>query len=365
MRKLTKKEKNIIQYIFLAFLIILTGYIVSTTIEIDRIPDVINFVDKKFIILGMLMVVMYILIETVVFQMIINSVEKNKRKKTIGLQMGTVGLYYNLVTPFASGSQPMQIYLMNRYGINLSKAVAIVTNKTVLFQSVVTVMCGLALIFNKELIHLRHGSIKTLLIMGMTMNLVSIIGGLLIVLNPSFMKKLSDVIINFLGRFRLFRFLRGKNDRAHHYINDFNKSILMYITDKKSLFITLVLTVLQLSVYFSISFFIYKASRLSGVGFIDIFVHQIILYMTVSPIPTPGNVGANELTFFSIFNGIFPRKYVGYAVIMYSFLVYYMILILSGICTFISHYYIGRMSLNKEGSDIKQGSKKETNKDGK
>lgn len=33
----------------------------------------------------------------------------------------------------------MQIYALNKYDINLSKSIAIVTNKTVLFQTVVTI----------------------------------------------------------------------------------------------------------------------------------------------------------------------------------------------------------------------------------
>ncbi len=79
--------------------------------------------------------------------------------------------------------------------------------------------------------------------------------------------------------------------------------------------------------------------------------------MAISPIPTPGNVGANELTFFGIFRGVFPRKYIGYAVIMYSFLVYYImysflvyyfILLVCGVCTWISHYYMNKLESKGE-----------------
>lgn len=343
MRKLTSKEKNIAQYTFLLFLIGFTVYIISTTVDYRRIPDVIAFVNKKFLFLGMLLILIYIVLETIIFQFIINSVEKDKKKRTIGLQMGTMGLYYNLVTPFASGSQPMQIYVMNRYGIGLSKAVAIVTNKTVLFQTVVTLICGVIIFLNRKMIIADHRHIIMFLTIGMIMNLVTILGGLMIVLNPKFMKKLADIVINGLGRFRIFRFLRGKNERCYNYIDDFNKSILMYITDIKSLLITLILTFLQLFVYFSIVFCIYKASKLAGASFYLLFSLQVLLYMTISPIPTPGNVGANEITFFGIFRGVFPKKYIGYAVIMYSFLVYYFILLLCGVCTWISHYHMNKL----------------------
>ena len=81
MRKLTSKEKKIAQYGFLLFLIGFTFYIISTTVDYRRIPDVINFVDKKFLFMGMGLVLIYIVLETLVFQFIINS-EKDKKKRT-------------------------------------------------------------------------------------------------------------------------------------------------------------------------------------------------------------------------------------------------------------------------------------------
>ena len=44
-----------------------------------------------------------------------------------------MGFYYNLITPFASGSQPMLIYVLNKYKVPLSEATGIITNKTLLY----------------------------------------------------------------------------------------------------------------------------------------------------------------------------------------------------------------------------------------
>ena len=65
---------------------------------------------------------------------------------------------------------------------------------------------------------------------------------------------------------------------------------------------------------------------------------QVYLYMAISPIPTPGNIGANELAFFTIFKRVFPQTLLGYAVFLYGGFMYYLILILSGIFTIYSHY---------------------------
>ena len=60
--------------------------------------------------------------------------------------------------------------------------------------------------------------------------------------------------------------------------------------------------------------------------------------MVISPAPTPGNIGASELAFFTIFKGVFPNYLLGYAVFLYGGFMYYIILIGSGIFTVITHH---------------------------
>lgn len=107
---------------------------------------------------------------------------------------------------------------------------------------------------------------------------------------------------------------------------------------------TLLVTVVQLSVYFSISFWIYKAFNLSGYTYIYMLTLQAFLYMAISPIPTPGNAGASELAFFAIFKSVFPQPLMGYAIFLYGGFVYYAVLIGSGIFTMITHHNMDRKS---------------------
>ena len=70
--------------------------------------------------------------------------------------------------------------------------------------------------------------------------------------------------------------------------------------------------------------------------------------MAISPMPTPGNIGANELAFFTIFKVAFPQTLLGYAVFLYGGFMYYLILILSGIYTIYFHYNMDKNNkLNK------------------
>lgn len=341
MLNLTNNKKKFIQYSFLLLLICTTVYLVSTTLDIRLIPTIIKLVDKKFILLGFLLITIYIILESVIINIIIKSIQKTK-VRFLSIKIAMMGFYYNLVTPFASGSQPMQIYALNKYGIDFSKSTAIVTNKTVLFQTVVTIYCGISIFFNMDVLKSELPSVLILISIGMIINIISLLGGMMIVLSPNAMKKIIFIISDILYKTKLFKSLHKKIPDINIFIDDYSYSIKTFIKDKKSLFISVILTIIQLTIYFSISYCVYKAFNLNGISFYHIFTLQVFLYMSVSPVPTPGNVGANEIAFFTIFANIFPKDMIGYCVFLYSIFVYYFVVIVGGIFTVHTHYHIGK-----------------------
>lgn len=346
MRKITKKQKAFIQYAFLLFLICLTTYLVSTTLDITLIPHILKVVDIKYIITGILLIVTYILFEAYILQLVINSIEKTKAR-FLGFKIGTMGLYYNLVTPFASGSQPIQIYALTKYGISLSKSVAIITNKTIVFQTAVTAYCGYLILVNLDLLKTEMPSIMILVAAGMIMNIVMLIGGVLIILSPNKIKMITSYILDKLSRFKFFKKLSNKKDTINEYIDEYSYSIKMFMKNKKNLVLSLILTAIQLAIFFSITYCIYKAFNLNGLSYWHVMTLQVFLYMAVSPIPTPGNVGANELAFFSIFANVFPKEIIGYSVFLYSWFAYYMIVIIGGIFTINTHHNMNKYNNEK------------------
>ena len=337
MTKITKKQQDILQYMFLIFLMCLTTYVVSTTLDIKLIPHILKIVDLKYLIYGILLILLYIIFEAIILQIIINSIQ-NVKVKFLGIKIATMGLYYNLVTPFASGSQPIQIYALTGYGINLSKSVAIITNKTILFQVVVTIYSGYLTLVNLNLLKMEMPKIMMLVFVGMIMNIFMIFMGVLLLFSPEKIKIIAEFFINKLSKFKIFKNLSEQKYEINKYIDDYNYSIRLFIKNIKILIISLILTVIQLTIFFSVAYCIYRAFSLNGLSYWHILTLQVFLYIAVSPIPTPGNIGANEIVFWTIFSNVFPKELMGYAVFLYGGFVYYTIVIIAGIFTIYTHY---------------------------
>ena len=341
MLNLTKTQKICIQYGFLLLLICMTVYLVSTTLDITLIPMIMKLVNKKFIFIGFLIMVLYIILECTIINILIKTIQKTK-VRFLAVKIAMMGFYYNLVTPFASGSQPMQIYALNKYDINLSKSIAIVTNKTVLFQTVVTIYSAVIIFLNIEVLKNELPSMLVLMSIGMVMNIVSLLGGMLIVLTPNTMKIIVKVIVNILYRLNIFKSLNKKIHTINKFIDEYSYSIKLFIKNKKALFLSIILTIIQLTVFFSISYCVYKAFNLNGLSLFDVLALQVFLYMSVSPIPTPGNVGANEVAFLTIFSNVFPGNIIGYSVFLYSIYVYYFLVVVCGLFTIHTHYHMNK-----------------------
>lgn len=341
MLNLTKTQKICIQYGFLLLLICMTVYLVSTTLDITLIPMIMKLVNKKFIFIGFLIMVLYIILECTIINILIKTIQKTK-VRFLAVKIAMMGFYYNLVTPFASGSQPMQIYALNKYDINLSKSIAIVTNKTVLFQTLVTIYSAVIIFLNIEVLKNELPSMLVLMSIGMVMNIVSLLGGMLIVLTPNTMKIIVKVIVNILYRLNIFKSLNKKIHTINKFIDEYSYSIKLFIKNKKALCLSIILTIIQLTVFFSISYCVYKAFNLNGLSLFEVLSLQVFLYMSVSPIPTPGNVGANEVAFLTIFANVFPGNIIGYSVFLYSIYVYYFLVVVCGLFTIHTHYHMNK-----------------------
>ncbi len=337
MDRLKNIRKSLLQYTFLFLLIGITIYLVFKTLDIKMLSNVMVMVDKKFLFIGALAIMCHIMLEGVVMKIIIESTHK-VNIRFIGFKLAIMGFYYNLITPFASGSQPVQIYVLKKCKMPLSKASAVVTNKSIIFQIVVTFYCTILVLMNFAMLEKQMKMIMPLVFLGIAINSFVLIMIILVILNPKKIKYFMRITIKHLSKIKFLKFLDSKIESIESFIDDYSKAINFFAKNKKVLISTIIVTFIQLSAYFSVSFWIYKAFNLQGYSYIYILTLQAFLYMAISPIPTPGNVGANELAFFTIFKSVFPQPLMGYAVFLYGGFMYYLILIGSGIFTVITHY---------------------------
>ena len=83
------------------------------------------------------------------------------------------------------------------------------------------------------------------------MNVVSLLGGILIVLSPNTMKNIIKIGVNILCKLKIFKSLDKKIYTINKFIDEYSYSIKLFIKDKKALCFSIILTIIQLTIFFS------------------------------------------------------------------------------------------------------------------
>ena len=124
-------------------------------------------------------------------------------------------------------------------------------------------------------------------------------------------------------------------EKTEAEIDEYAKSIHMILKTKGLFLKTVILSVLFNTLISMIPFFVLTAFG-GEVDFLPCFVTTVAVTSAVYFVPTPGNSGAAEGTFFVVFSAL-SSGYVFWAMLIWRFFSYYVYIILGPIIYFIMH----------------------------
>lgn len=236
------------------------------------------------------------------------------------LETGIIGMYYNCVTPLAVGGQPFEIYHLSKHGVHGGAASAMPIATFFLNQFAFVSMGVVALVLYKtnvleipsRIINAFPAVFSMLAIIGLACCLIMPLLVIIFSMMPKLGAKLVTLIFNIGAKLRL---VKQPKETTHKTIKNLfhNASCLKkVITNPLSFFISFVLSVGERLAEASIAYFALRmfGYNLDGVTsfmeWLQVVQISIILYASISFIPTPGNSGAADLSFYLLFEvGLF------------------------------------------------------------
>ena len=106
------------------------------------------------------------------------------------------------------------------------------------------------------------------------------------------------------------------------------------------------ITVVQRTFLFAVTWVIYKAYGLSGTSFFDVLTLQVMIGVACEMMPLPGAAGITEGCFIVLFGSVFGEL-VKPAILLSRGLSFYFLLIMSAVVTFVAHFIV----MKKQGHD--------------
>lgn len=339
-----KKKSNIFKnLIFFILLIVLTFYIMLKDQDLLAIFRIIKSAKLEFVFVGIVCMFLYLMCEAINMGRTLKALgEKSSFAKN--LKYSLIGFFFSSITPAASGGQPMQVYYMYKDNVSVANSTLALLINLISMQIITISFALVSLCFN----YLYLNKILIIFfVIGISLN----IGALILLIIGVFSKRLSRALINFAIKIlKIFkvRNIEQKKEKLENELEKYHASAVYIKNNKRLIVRTLLTTLIQFTLYYSITYWTYRSLGLAKYSIIEIITMQSILFATVSGIPSPGAVGVTEGAFMEIFRNVFPQAIINSAVLLNRGINFYLFVTISGIVVIVNHLKTRKITVNEE-----------------
>ncbi len=280
-------------------------------------------------------------------------------KKTTGkwrlktcLETAVIGLYYNNATPFAVGGQPFEIYHLSTHGVHGGDSASLSIAAYFFNQTTMALVSLFALIvfspganifsIPDEIIYSTTAAVlRPMAIVGLSFELLMPILILTCCFMPRFCSKLVGIVVGLGHKLKIvkdkkiltYKILRNVISNAKS-LKRIAKSPLITIT---SFLISVGESCALCSIaFFTLRFFGFDNPNAKNIlEWVQIVCVCLVLYAAVSFIPTPGNLGAADLSFYWLFKiGLVSVAGLAFpAMVLWRFMSFYSFIVIGVVFT--------------------------------
>lgn len=301
----------------------------------DDFNNIVNALSKAnviFILIGIIFTVLYWLFKTLALHTIVKEYNKEIKVKQIFKQI-TITQFFNGVTPFASGGQPMQVYMLGKSGLKFTHSTNIIVQEFILYQMALITHGVIAVLLNWKFHFLESNPLlRNLTIIGFIIN--TLIGlGLLFV---SFSTKFNQfVVTKVIGLFSKINIVKNRKKTINAWkvkLKEFNDSAEL-LREKKSLILKgYIFNMIGLLCYYLTPLFvIYSLGFGDDITLIAAYVSCAYVTIIGSFVPIPGGSGGIEYSFLQFFGNFIKGAGTSAVLIVWRSITYYLAIIVGGI----------------------------------
>lgn len=338
------KKKTILNSIIFLFLIFVTYYIIFRGQNIYRMYKQINELNIFYVIIAVIIMLIYYLTEAINVKNILN-VFKEKISLLKMLRYTFVSFFFSSITPGATGGQPMEVYYLKKEGIKVSNStMAILIHLCGYhFSSIIFALIGVTI-----MPEVLNNGVLYFFIFGTLLNLIPVTATIIGIFFPKLAIKLVGLLIKLLKSLKI-KNIEDISEKINTELEIYQQSANYIKNNLKSFLHAMLLSTINMILYYSVPFFIYKAFGLSGKTIIDIVLLQAIIHGTVCSMPLPGTVGVTETVFLLVYDMIYPSHLLQSALLVNRFINFYLFVFVSLVV-----YIITKIKLDNKKNSLKQ-----------
>ena len=314
----------------LIILFIAIGLVLYFSLK-DDFSGVIKELSKVNILIflfSILILLLSLLFKSLSLKTFINEYEKKYKIKN-AYQLTLIGQLLNGITPFQSGGQPFQIYLLKKDGIRISDSTNAMIKDFIAFQTALILVGIFAFLINIKLnVFSKNQYLNSLIFLGFLINFIVMIILLLISSAKKTGLKLSNKFIDFLFRFKVMKKFGTTKENIKKSLNHFYKTSGELKDQKKIIIKSIIYNIIHLILLYTIPFIIFKSLGLNGITVLESIVSVAFVMLIGNFIPIPGATGGIEYSFLQFFGIFTTGAILTGGMLLWRFVTYFLAMII-------------------------------------
>ncbi len=278
----------------------------------------------------------------------VNMKKQVKKVWRVARRTVLLGKYYDSVTPAAIGGQPFQIWYMHKNaGIGKGMATTIPIIGMISNQIGFIIVASVAFLFGS--LSINNAVLMATACFGLLFYAFWPIAILIATFLPNTTAELINLIVRFLAKIHIVKDKEKAIKKVSDGVNEYAKCVKQ-ILKTRGLFLREVLLSVCFHLLISIIPFFVLTAFGGAVDFLPCLVTTIAVTSAVYFVPTPGNAGAAEGTFFVVFSAL-SSGYIFWAMLTWRFFSYYIYIIIGAIIYVRMHFEKKKNKTHEEKLD--------------
>jgi len=322
-------KKDIRDLVIVTLLIMVTFYVFKKNMNWHEVVGIVKGVHLRYLFLSFGLLFAFWALEAFMIGWLVHRVNVKIKKRYIpwlAIKTTLIGQYYANITPFASGGQPVQLFILKKNKLSTSEGTAVLVSKFLVFQITVTIY---AFILFMVALKTTPAQTRPFVLFGLSLNLL----GLAFIGFSAFKPNILYRPIEWI----MYRFTASKvrmtkvKRKLKSFLDDYEVGMGRLTQNYGETLALFMLSILQLTAFFSMPYMLSKALGIEGLYYIQMLTIQAILYMAVSFIPIPGTVGVSEFGFIALVGNMMSHNLASSLMLLWRIVSYYFSLLFCGL----------------------------------
>ena len=289
-------------------------------------PEKFSFTNILFLLGGIMCLVVVLACETAKYLLMMKHLGE-KVSVRHAFSTAALGKYYDCITPSGAGGQPFQIYHLHSNGYSSGASSAMPLSGFFTMQFGFVILCIISFIFGNGTINSTGlTGIKITAYVGAVAYTVVPVMIIISGVAPKIAMRMVAGVVRFGAKLHIVKQPNHTIMKAVRSLNNYSVNIKKITKDKALLVKLLVLSTLFQTAMCSIPFFVVRTFD-GSLGYFEALFMCVYIQSAISLIPTPGNSGAAEGSFYMVFSTLGTAG-TFWAMLLWRLLCYYSFIII-------------------------------------